>query len=277
MSYENLSNLPKDQFRRACGVEPKTFDAMVEAVEAAERKKRKPGRPPRLSLHDQVLVTLQYHYDYRTQLQLGVESGLGESAMCRLIARVEDHLLADDRFHLPKRSELIQRSTDTTPVAAVDASETPTERPKKKQKKFYSGKNKDHTLKAQLAINLNTEEILSTAFAPGRVHDLTLFKGHRHDFSVSLPCLFDKGYQGVQHYRVQAYLPFKAKPGQPLNSEQREYNRLHAAMRIGIEHVIRSVKRFRILAGRYRNKQRRFGLRFNLIAAIHNFENRPAT
>ena len=67
MSYENLRKLPTDQFRRACGVEPKTFDAMVEALEAAERKKRKPGRPPRLSLPEQVLVTLRYHYDYRTQ------------------------------------------------------------------------------------------------------------------------------------------------------------------------------------------------------------------
>jgi len=64
---------------------------MVEALEAVERKKRKPGRPSRLSLPDQLLVTLQYHYDYRTQLQLGVESGLGESAICRLIAHAEDH------------------------------------------------------------------------------------------------------------------------------------------------------------------------------------------
>jgi hypothetical protein len=113
-----------------------------------------------------------------------------------------------------------------------------------------------------LTIDLNTEEILS----------------HRHHFSGSIPCLFDKGYQGVQHYYAQAYLPFKAKPGQSLSGEQREFNRLHAAMRIGVEHVIRLVKRFRILAGRYRNKQHRFSLRFNLIAAIHNFEIRhPAT
>jgi hypothetical protein len=32
------------------------------------------------------------------------------------------------------------------------------------------------------------------------------------------------------------------------------------------------VKRFRILSERYRNRRKRFGLRFNLIAGIHNFE-----
>lgn len=87
-----------------------------------------------------------------------------------------------------------------------------------------------------------------------------------------LPCFFDKGYQGVHHYHAKAYVPFKVHRGQPLSQEQRAINRLQAAIRIRVEHVIRSVKRFRILAGRYRNRRRRFGLRFNLIAAIHNFE-----
>jgi hypothetical protein len=38
------------------------------------------------------------------------------------------------------------------------------------------------------------------------------------------------------------------------------------------EHVNRKLKIFRILAERYRNRRKRFGLSFNLIAAIVNFE-----
>ncbi|HEY9907692.1 MAG TPA: IS5/IS1182 family transposase, partial [Thermosynechococcaceae cyanobacterium] len=34
----------------------------------------------------------------------------------------------------------------------------------------------------------------------------------------------------------------------------------------------RCLKIFRILSERYRNRRRRFGLRFNLIAGIYNFE-----
>ncbi|MCK8641681.1 hypothetical protein M1L59_13405, partial [Acinetobacter schindleri] len=40
--------------------------------------------------------------------------------------------------------------------------------------------------------------------------------------------------------------------------------------RIGIEHVFGSLKTFKILAERYRNRGKRLGLRFNLIAGIYN-------
>jgi hypothetical protein len=36
--------------------------------------------------------------------------------------------------------------------------------------------------------------------------------------------------------------------------------------------VIGSLKRFKIISDRYRNRRKRFGLRFNLIAGIHNLE-----
>ena len=39
-----------------------------------------------------------------------------------------------------------------------------------------------------------------------------------------------------------------------------------------IEHVNRTLKIFKILSEKYRNKRKRFGLRFNLIAGIYNYE-----
>ncbi|MDR1941664.1 MAG: IS5/IS1182 family transposase, partial [Endomicrobium sp.] len=42
--------------------------------------------------------------------------------------------------------------------------------------------------------------------------------------------------------------------------------------RVKVENVIGKIKRFHIISHRYRNRRKRFGLRFNLIAAIHNFE-----
>ncbi|MCE7935044.1 MAG: IS5/IS1182 family transposase, partial [Chlorobi bacterium CHB2] len=49
-------------------------------------------------------------------------------------------------------------------------------------------------------------------------------------------------------------------------------NREHSRKRIVIEHVFARLKVFKILSERYRNRRKRFELRFNLIAAIHNFE-----
>jgi hypothetical protein len=36
--------------------------------------------------------------------------------------------------------------------------------------------------------------------------------------------------------------------------------------------VFAAVKRFKIVSDRYRNRRKRFGLRFSLIAGIYNFE-----
>jgi hypothetical protein len=42
--------------------------------------------------------------------------------------------------------------------------------------------------------------------------------------------------------------------------------------RMGIEHVFGRLNTFKILADRYRNRGKRLGLRFNLIAGIYNME-----
>ena len=57
-----------------------------------------------------------------------------------------------------------------------------------------------------------------------------------------------------------------------LDKSERQHNRSLARLRIVVEHVNRRLKIFRILAERYRNRRKRFGLRFNLISAILNFE-----
>ncbi len=57
-----------------------------------------------------------------------------------------------------------------------------------------------------------------------------------------------------------------------LSPLEKEYNRELAKERIGIEHVNRRLKIFKIFSDRYRNRRRRYGLRCNLIAAIYNYE-----
>ncbi|WP_139842029.1 transposase [Acinetobacter sp. ANC 3832] len=52
----------------------------------------------------------------------------------------------------------------------------------------------------------------------------------------------------------------------------KKYNREINKRRIGVEHVFGVLKTFRILSERYRNRGKRLGLRFNLIAGIYNIE-----
>ena len=82
----------------------------------------------------------------------------------------------------------------------------------------------------------------------------------------------DSGYQGLQREHVNTAMPTKKTKLKPLTKEQKKANREQSRERILVENVIGSLKRFRILAERYRCRRRRFGLRLNLIAAIHNME-----
>jgi hypothetical protein len=57
MSYEQIKDLRPTDFKRYCVVEPDTFRRVVELVFNRLTKKRlKAGRPPKLSVEDQVRV-----------------------------------------------------------------------------------------------------------------------------------------------------------------------------------------------------------------------------
>jgi hypothetical protein len=84
----------------------------------------------------------------------------------------------------------------------------------------------------------------------------------------------DTGYQGIQRLHANTELPKKKSKKQPLSQEDKRYNRRISSERVVNEHVIGALKRFKIIADKYRNRRKRFGLRFNLIAGIYNLEQR---
>jgi len=141
----------------------------------------------------------------------------------------------------------------------------------KKQKQSYSGKKKRHTQKAQIVADPNTGRILATAFSTGKLHDFKLFVQSRLALRPQTECLADSGYLGLKKHHQNTRLPDKKSKRHPLTDEQKTGNRQLSSQRFVVEHIIRSVKIFRILAERYRNRRKRFGLRFNLIAALYNF------
>ena len=82
----------------------------------------------------------------------------------------------------------------------------------------------------------------------------------------------DTGYQGLAQIHVNSLLPKKRSKYHPLSNLERKHNREISKNRIFVEHAIRFLKRFRILSERYRNRRKRFALRFSLIAGICNFD-----
>jgi IS5 family transposase len=117
-----------------------------------------------------------------------------------------------------------------------------------------------------------TTQIIATAFARGSIHDFRLFQESRTTLAESIRCLGDAGYQGLSHLHPRSQTPAKRSKHHPLTAEQKTTNRQLSRQRMKVEHLLRKLKVFRILSERYRNRRRRFGLRFNLIAALYNFE-----
>ena len=120
--------------------------------------------------------------------------------------------------------------------------------------------------------DLNTEQILATDFCLGGQHDFQLFKQGYNAVAEQVYTLADAGCQGLTALHSNSQTLAKKSKLHPLSSEQKTANRKLSRKHILIENIIRKLKIFRILSERYRNWRKRFGLRFNLIAAIHNLE-----
>jgi hypothetical protein len=88
------------------------------------------GRPPKLSRADQLLMTLMYWREYRTEFHIAQSYGVSEATVCRTIRKVEDALVRSKKFRLPGK-KVLQSSDTVFEVVLVDVSEQPVERPKK--------------------------------------------------------------------------------------------------------------------------------------------------
>jgi hypothetical protein len=88
----------------------------------------------------------------------------------------------------------------------------------------------------------------------------------------SIKLLGDKGYQGIQKLHRNSQTPKKKPRGNNLSVCNKKSNRELAKIRVIGANVHCNLKIFRILSERYRNRRKRFGLRFNLIAGLYNYE-----
>ena len=114
------------------------------------------------------------------------------------------------------------------------------------------------------------KEIICLDFSNGKTHDFKLFKESKIYTKVKI--LADTGYLGIDKINKNSKIPHKKSKYNKLTKKQKDENKELSSVRIFVENVIACVKKFKILSERYRNRRKRFGLRFNLIAGIYNFE-----
>ncbi|WP_171505628.1 helix-turn-helix domain-containing protein, partial [Acinetobacter variabilis] len=96
MKYIDSNKLSDPQFKRYTGISWSTFYLMVEQL-----KKHVPakGRPPKLSLEDQVLLCLSYWREYRTLFHVATSYEVSEPTASRIVRHVEDCLIRSNLFN----------------------------------------------------------------------------------------------------------------------------------------------------------------------------------
>lgn len=117
-----------------------------------------------------------------------------------------------------------------------------------------------------------SRKIICTAFSNGKRHDFRLFKESKVHIHPQINALTDSGYLGLQKIHAKTQMPKKKSKRKPLSKEDKKKNVILSSERVINENVIGLLKRFKIIADRYRNRRKRFCLRFNLIAGIYNWE-----
>lgn len=162
------------------------------------------------------------------------------------------------QFRLPGKKHL-GRGFEPPEVVVMDVTETPIERPKRRQRQFYSGKKKQHMLKSQFVIDLKSGQILCTFFGhwtTTRFQAVSSIEGAREP-PKRKTCKTGviKAFRSCMR---NSQLPHKKARGGPFTATQKAENRaLARRRRVRIEQVNRCLKIFRILAERYRNRRRR--------------------
>ncbi len=135
----------------------------------------------------------------------------------------------------------------------VDSYEQPMQRPidYQAQKKYYSGKQKRHTLKNQLIVMPSGQEIVDVAVGEtGAMVDIKIWRERESQLSSKQRFQGDKAYVGEP--RIDS--PHKKTRSQNITESQKKENQEKAKKRIVVEHLIRLVKIFRVAAERFRLK-----------------------
>ena len=102
----------------------------------------------------------------------------------------------------------------------------------KKQRKFYSGKKKKHTLKTQVIFNPKLKQIVSIQIEDGRKHDLTIARKYLKEM-VIYPCIMaDLAYKGFHQIKSKLLIPIKKPKNLSLPQIAKQINQEISLMRI---------------------------------------------
>ncbi len=329
ITYQTLSKHPC-AFRSLTGLSLSEFEKLFEAFVPAHHRRlsttptKRDGQPRkrahgggpqhRHGLKDRLVMALVWLRIYPTYEVLGFFFSLAKPNARFNVEEVLETLsgMTVFSFERPSRDSRerkklrsVEAVMDAFPEVAlvIDTKEQRVRRPSgrdeegnSRQKPYYSGKKKAHTLKSQIGVNpQGLIEALSDS-EPGATHDLTLLRKTKLLEGLAPPepgeggepdppgdpgegAMMDKAYVGIKNDfpDLPLYLPHKAQRNRPLTEEEEAYNRHLSSYRIVVEHTNAQLQRFQVLAQQYRHDREKHSRSVRVVAGLVNrqIEERP--
>lgn len=263
---EDYLDRSPEQAKRIIGINLDQFQELVKQAEVIHHHKQQArprliqgggGRRRKLSVKQEILLTLVYLNQFPTFLMLGIQFEVSESTAHDIFhywVEILSEILPASLMEQVKKKDSDREWIEeilTELELIVDSYQQPIERPSdpKKEPKYYSKYKAGHTLKNQLIVTPNGREIVDQVVGyPGPTNDLTLWRSRKPEF------LENQSFQGDTAYIGEATIstPQKKPKLGKLSLEQKEENRQKSKKRIRVEHLIRLVKIFRIASERFR-------------------------
>ncbi len=260
--FQRLTGLTPDKFQGLLNqLEPLFIESELKRKKTTDRKRKTGGgRKQKLSLAQGLFMLLLYYRSYSSHMSLSFMMGIDDSSVCHYFKRIEP-LLAKI-FRIPERKVIL--SEDEIDELIFDATEQDSER---RDGSGYSGKKKRQTIKTQIVVTPNGRIKSVSKTAPGNVHDKKLYDNTKVFTLIKVKRKADLGYVGTS-----CLAPIKKQKNRPLTEQERDYNRKFSSFRIVIEHAIAHLKKFGILAQRFRNSIKSYYLIFKNIAGLRNLQ-----
>ena len=326
ITYKNLSKHPC-AFRSLTGMSPSEFEKLFQAFVPAHQRRlsatltKRGGQPRkraygggpqhRHGLKDRLVMALVWLRIYPTYEVLGFFFSLAKPNARFNVEEVLETLaeMATFAFERPSKASKERKKLrspeavmDAFPEGAlvIDTKEQRVQRPSgrdeegnSRQKPYYSGKKKAHTVKTQIAVNPQGRIEAVSDSEPGATHDLTLLRRTKllegleppepgedgEDGEPGEGAMMDKAYVGINNDfpDLPLYLPHKARKNRPLTPEEEAYNRHLSSYRIVVEHTNAHLQKYQVLAQQYRHDRQKHSRSMRVVAGLVNrqIEERP--
>jgi hypothetical protein len=285
--FQSFTGIPVQEFEKMFAIMENTHE-MFEQKRLGRRKRQRAIGAGRDFKHDLATRVVMCLIHLRLNLTVAVLSylfDLDQANISRNLVQMRSFL----KRRLPEPSKIRKGQKKINSLeelyrlypdlqAIVDGTEQPIQRPQdpEKQKAYYSGKKKRHTIKKQIVVNRQGLIMDTSPAVEGKRHDFKLFEDHqtlRDVIPKDVEVLADSGYQGADKlgggHKIR--LPVKATKLRPLTDAQKAANRALSRVRVYVEHVIGRLKCFRILSDRFRHPLGSYDEIFDTVAGLVNF------